>query len=117
MAIAAKKPCRHPGCPNLTDGSYCPTHSKQEQKRYDTQRGTAAQRGYGSAWTKVRARKLRDNPLCERCEAEGRVRPATRVHHADRDAHNNAAGNLISICRACHEAEHKGDRFGNDNRR
>lgn len=110
--MAARKPCKHPGCPNLTDGSYCQAHQQAESKRYDTARGTAAQRGYNAAWRKVRAQKLRSNPLCERCEKAGRVRPATRVHHADRDAHNNAEGNLEALCKPCHEAEHDGERFG-----
>ena len=112
MAIAAKKPCKHPGCPNLTDGSYCEQHQQSERGRYDTQRGNSAQRGYNAAWRKVRAQKLLDNPLCERCEKAGRVRPATRVHHADRDARNNAEGNLEALCKPCHEAEHDGERFG-----
>ena len=112
MAKAAKRPCKHPGCPNLTAGSYCKVHA-QDARRYEVARGSSSQRGYDSRWRKVRATKLQENPLCERCKAAGRVRPATLVHHIDRNPRNNQLSNLESCCVSCHEAEHKGDRFGN----
>lgn len=30
-----KRPCSFPGCPNLTDGRFCPEHERQEQRRYE----------------------------------------------------------------------------------
>ncbi|MEH7503760.1 hypothetical protein V7152_17385 [Neobacillus drentensis] len=39
------KPCNKRGCPILTRGRYCDDH-KQLNNSYDTNRGTAAQRGY-----------------------------------------------------------------------
>lgn len=45
------------------------------------------------------------------CEAQGKITPATRVHHIDRNPRNNAWGNLLSCCKACHEAEHKAERY------
>lgn len=42
---------------------------------------TSAQRGYGYAWQKARARHLSSSPLCVYCLREGRVLPASVVDH------------------------------------
>lgn len=71
-------------CPNLTTGTYCEQHKKQEKvssREYDKQRGTATQRGYDSRWRKARKTFLSRNPLCKHCEEEGRLTPATVVDH------------------------------------
>lgn len=34
MPRKPKRPCSYPGCPNLTDGRFCPEHEKKEAKRY-----------------------------------------------------------------------------------
>ena len=39
------KPCRQPGCKNVTASLYCETHVLNKK---DTKRGSAAKRGYGS---------------------------------------------------------------------
>ena len=31
MPMKPKKPCRHPGCPKLTDGLYCEEHEALQQ--------------------------------------------------------------------------------------
>lgn len=69
-----------------------------------------------SLWLKLRRNKLTLNPLCERCEAEGFVRPATEVHHR-RPVEYGATfeekrrlmydpHNLMALCRECHVKEH-----------
>ena len=58
-------------------------------------------------WRKIRDLKLSVHPLCERCERHGRDVIATVVHHIDRDEHNNGFENLESLCRDCHEIEHR----------
>ena len=107
MPVAAPKPCKYPGCGALTTGSYCEKH----KGHYDRARGTATQRGYSSRWRRIRAQKLAVNPLCERCEVEGKTRPATLVHHIDRNPKNNRMENLESLCVQHHEEEHKHERF------
>jgi 5-methylcytosine-specific restriction protein A len=52
----------------------CPEHATAVDQR----RGSAAQRGYGARWQRIRARKLRRNPMCER---PGCVQPAVDVDH------------------------------------
>lgn len=67
------------------------------------------QRFYKSKlWRSTRAVKLRKNPLCEVCEASGRVEPATQVHHVkarlSRPDLAYEMSNLQSICATCHGA-------------
>lgn len=50
MPSRAKRICNQPGCNQLTTETYCEKHKKQKAKQYDKQRGTAAERGYGSRW-------------------------------------------------------------------
>ena len=75
MPRKPKRPCRHPGCPNLSDGIYC------EEHRGLYARASAAERGYDKKWEKARKAFLRRNPLCAACIAEGKLTPATVVDH------------------------------------
>lgn len=106
MPPRPKKPCSHPGCAKLTEHKFCPDHVKAEQWRNDRQRGTAAQRGYGSQWRKIRDAFLADHPLCSECEQRGRVTVAQVVHHIDENQLNNSPDNLQAMCRPCHERNH-----------
>ena len=67
-------------------------------------RGTAAQRGYDARWRRVRAWYLKRHPLCLDCQGEGRVAPATEVHHivALRDGGTHEETNLTALCKSCH---------------
>lgn len=69
-------------------------------------------------WRQVREQVLkRDQYLCQRCLENGIVRPAEQVHHItplstfvdDADLHDllTDQDNCISLCRECHEKEHK----------
>lgn len=69
------RPCRYPGCPNLSDGVYCEKH------RGLYARESAEVRGYGSKWRAARKRYLIRNPLCVQCYKSGKIRPATVVDH------------------------------------
>ena len=103
------KVCANPGCPELTTGRRCPTHTAQGQR---TQAATRRQRGdesmsaYGTtAWRKTRARHLRDHPDCVTCGA-----PATDADHRIPRQILIAAGAadpdhptwLQSLCHSCH---------------
>lgn len=81
------------------------------RQRRDTRRSpeaTAWRRLYSTpAWRSLRARKRRENPLCERCEAHGFVIAAAAVNH--RIPHKGDLvlffdyANLQSVCTACHD--------------
>ena len=65
-------------------------------------------------WRKLRDVKLRENPLCEVCEALGRTTPAQQVHHKVKFVLNGRIlkelafffDNLQSICSDCHSKIH-----------
>lgn len=58
-------------------------------------------------WQLLRSAQLLKQPLCERCDRDGRVTPATVVHH--RRAHKGDQAlffdptNLSSSCAPCHD--------------
>lgn len=100
--------CAYPSCGARTAGKFCPDHSPDE-------RATAAQRGYDASWRSLRRMKLNAYPLCEVCQREQRLTPATEVHHdkpiATHPELRLVWANLVSICRACHqriEAQRRG---------
>ena len=106
MAQRARKPCAKVGCPELVDSGYCEKHTKQEQRRYDKQRGTAAERGYGARWQKARLQYLRQHPLCVTCLSGGDICPATVVDHINPHKGDRVlfwdVSNWQSLCRTHH---------------
>ena len=63
----AKRICPEPGCPHPASGRYCPRHNAER----DRQRGSKAERGYGSAHVRLRKqwapRVATGTVLCARC--------------------------------------------------
>ncbi len=96
------RPCNYSGCKELTNSRFCPEHKKKEQRRYDKQRGTSTERGYGSNWRKVRKMVLAEEPLCRECGRQGRVTAANEVDHIDGNAFNIERVNLQPLCKPCH---------------
>jgi 5-methylcytosine-specific restriction protein A len=107
MPQRAPSACRRPGCAGLVRAGVCsrcgPLRS-QVQAAHDEQRGTAAQRGYGGRWQRLRLAFLSEHPLCAHCLACGIVVPATDVHHLvpRRDGGSDEESNLQALCHACH---------------
>ena len=117
MPRKPKTPCKFPGCPNLTDGSYCTEHKQTENRRYNKyQRNQFNAKKYGKRWKQISKQYREANPLCEICSAAGRLTPAESVHHirkvADGGTHN--WDNLQALCNVCHARVHaeQGDRWG-----
>ena len=101
MPRKPQRPCRHPGCPNLSDGVYCAAHKSQYMRE------NAAQRGYGSRWKVARKHFLDRHPLCVECLKNGKMTPATVVDHIvphrgdPRLFWDNA--NWQALCKSCHD--------------
>ena len=102
MPMKSRKPCKHPGCPNLTDGLYCEQH-----KHLHPDRASAFRRGYGSKWQRVSKAYLRKHPLCVMCLAKGRYVQATVVDHRVPHRGNYelmwSESNWQALCKSCHD--------------
>lgn len=71
---------------------------------------------HSARWVRLRRAKLAACPVCERCQEEGRVRPATEVHHitpvndgltlADKERLMYDPHNLRALCHECHVKTH-----------
>ena len=103
MPMKPLKPCKHPGCPELTSGSYCDKHSSLDINK----RKSAEERGYDSRWRTVSKRFLKANPLCFHCLKESKVVKATVVDHITPHRGNKALfwdeRNWQSLCKRCHD--------------
>lgn len=84
--------------------------------RTKDQRPPSSQRGYDARWRKVRAMKLRANPLCEECEKGKVLTPASMVHHIvpiEEGGEVLDLENLMALCESCHDKKHSKNSIGN----
>ena len=71
----------------------------------------ATKRISGRRLQRIRRRILSDQPLCVRCEAQGRVREAVQVDHRD-PLHKDGAeddDNRQALCLECHATKTRED--------
>ena len=98
-------PCNYPGCPELTTERFCPLHKTIASREYDKyRRRPGHDQTYGYGWRKIRNLYISRHPLCELCEAAGRLVPAAHVHHkipVDQGG-SDREDNLQSLCHSCH---------------
>lgn len=112
------KPCRYPGCPELTEGTYCPLHKKIMDAQYDARcrdRG-AAEFYHSKEWKRLRQNFLIENPFCVECRKAGKLTKATVVDHIvpiRQGGHALDENNLQSLCASCHGSKsiREGSRF------
>ena len=92
-------------CPN----GHTYTTAKCSECRRPSQAGR--ERLYDHRWNMLSKRKRTINPLCEDCEAKGRVTPASEVHHIVPILTDKSLmyewRNLVSLCGHCHDLRHK----------
>jgi 5-methylcytosine-specific restriction endonuclease McrA len=65
--------------------------------------------GSDRRWRKLRARKLTDEPRCERCLVGGKLAQATEVHHRKPISAGGGKydwANLESVCGDCQDEAH-----------
>jgi 5-methylcytosine-specific restriction enzyme A len=106
---APKKPCAEPLCPALVPSGTrrCPQHMTEYHRRKNAARPAGLQSFYSSArWKALRAYKRRQDPLCELCKAQGRIKAAEQVDHieplVERPDLAMVLENLRSLCMSCH---------------
>lgn len=75
-----KRPKRICSCGRIVQDK-CDHCTKQTRRRQDSQRGTAAERGYGYRWQQARERFLKRYPLCVHCLKDGQTQAAEVVDH------------------------------------
>ncbi len=115
-----KRPCAFPGCSHLTEGRFCLEHNfkvkeqtASRNRHYDSFIRDASLASFykSKEWLRARQAALnRDMYLCQYCLAESRVTPADTVHHIvaikEDWGKRLMLGNLISLCRKCHNQVH-----------
>ena len=101
MPVRPLKPCRHPGCSNLTNSKYCNEHLKIHQ------RPSAGERGYDSRWGKRSKLFLKVHPLCAECLKHNKLTPATVVDHIVPRRGDPilmwSESNWQPLCKRCHD--------------
>ena len=109
MPLAPNRPCKRCRKPTRNDSGFCDScepKQKLKQKEYDKRRGSAAKRGYGRRWQKIRAAFLAANPLCADCMERGIVTVATDVDHIIPHKGDQELmwdwSNLQGLCHSCH---------------
>lgn len=96
-------PCAEPGCPAVTAQRRCPAHHKQYRRRQDVGRPTAAERGYGWQWRRLRNAVIARDPICTDC---GRA-PSTDADHIVPRAQGgqDTMETLQGTCHSCHSSK------------
>ena len=108
MPSAPLPACRESRCPGrATRRGYCADHAREQ----DRARGTSVQRGYDSAWRRMRGEYIAQHPRCEVCGGT-----ATDVDHrvsVREDASRRLdRTNLRSLCHAHHSQRTAMDQSG-----
>lgn len=115
------KECSEPGCSKVVEGgeTRCEEHEKNPSYRgneaYDHyHRDEESRKFYNSTrWRKARAKKLKEDPLCERCLEEGRTIVADVVDHIVpikvAPSRKLDPTNFQSLCHKCHNQKSRED--------
>lgn len=105
MPTRPKKPCAHPGCPELVDPAekYCDEH----KALHLVEIRSASSRGYSRRWQKISRQYLAAHPLCVKCLERGIYTKATVVDHIRPHRGDTALfwdpGNWQPLCKPCHD--------------
>jgi len=103
------RPCKQSGCNGLTidRSGCCDKHKHSGWEDHQVGR-SAAQRGYGSAWRKLRKLIInRDKGLCQEHQRRGQAVVGNDVDHikAKSQGGTDAPSNLELLCTACHRSK------------
>ena len=80
MAMKPQRPCRHPGCTELTREGYCPQHKPRDRRSADA---AACHKLYSlDVWIDdLRPTQLLNEPFCRECARHGERVRAKEVDH------------------------------------
>ena len=98
------KPCKEPGCPELTHGTRCTAHEARrapQERAYDRRRPGARARGYDRRHEEWRADVLARDRMCRMCLSA----PATVADHIVPIRDGGARFDLRNgqgLCGPCH---------------
>ena len=119
MSVRPPTPCAHVGCRELCRDRYCPKHQREEACRYESQQRDKELKALYDRpeWRRLRRRYIAAHPLCEDCEAAGRLTPAREVHHRKPVVQGGGfldEANLRALCKPCHSRQtaREGGRWG-----
>lgn len=111
MSRRLRTPCGHPGCPRLAvSRGRCEVHlndRRRSDRDYKMRRSDVEEQAFykSERWRRLRAWKLRQNPICEICNTAA----ATIVDHIrpiKKGGDPMLVDNLQSVCAACHNRKH-----------
>jgi len=119
MPYSPKKPCRHPGCPELTHDTFCDKHRREDNRIYNQYKRDVLSKTFykTSQWLKVRKIKLQQSPICEECKKNGTIVVGKIVDHIvpiKLGGEPYDMDNLQTLCWSCHSRKsiQEGSRFG-----
>lgn len=101
------RPCKYPGCPELTEGYYCKEHQREMNREYNRSNRPYKKLYNSSRWKELRQYRLNTQPLCVECLKNDRITPATVVDHIKPHKGDEELfydfNNLQSLCKSCHD--------------
>lgn len=119
MASKPLRPCRHPGCPEVTREGWCAKHKPKIKYGKYQRKASAEYHGWYllAIWRKVlRPAQLLREPWCRECAKHGRRTPATVVDHVRPHRGDWALfvdpANHQSLCKPCHDRKTAQERGG-----
>lgn len=113
MPSAPKRPCMHPGCPQLAPCSVHKPHTKPGHT-YADRKSEPGRALYSTArWKRLRLRFLGKHPLCTACEKRDVLTLAAVVDHVIPHRGDERLfwdeGNWSALCASCHSTKTIGE--------
>lgn len=104
MPMKPLRPCKYPGCRELTRDGYCKKHKNLKKARGESERWHYLY--LGSRWKRMRSEHLLNEPFCRECAKKGIRTKGNEVDHLVPHRGNLELffdkKNLQTLCKSCH---------------